>query len=316
MLQKPQILEEYLNYLYVVKSFSINSIDTYSISLIKFFEFIKEYLDINQEIKDFNKTILLQVKESDIMAYMTYCNYAKDNNPYTREKKIVAIRSFYDWLLNSFKNDFFINPTSNIGTIQKVVRLPKYLNIEQAKKIQSIFNSSNSKYYIRNNTIICLFLSSGLRVSELISIKVKDIDFINNTINIIGKGNKERLAFFSEYCKKQMQNYIKTRNITKNDYLFVNNKNTKLSRNTINVICKKAYKLIGIDEDKHFSPHTLRHTSATIMYQYVKPDTLLLKKFLGHSSIASTQIYTHIHNEKVKNAVESNPLSNFRREGM
>lgn len=314
MSENPKILNNYLDYLTVVKAFSPTSIETYNMNLLQFFEFIKEYLDINQEIKDFNKFILLQVKESDIIAFMVYCNYSKDNNPYTREKKITAIRGFYDWLLNTFKNDFNINPTSNIGNIKKVVRLPKYLTLEQAKQLQTVFNNKNSKNLTRNNAIICLFLSAGLRVSELISIKIKDIDFEKNTINITGKGNKERLAFFSDYCKTQLQNYLRTRNINKNDYLFVNYKNSKLARNTINDICKKAYKLIGITDTKHFSPHTLRHTSATIMYQYVKQDTLLLKKFLGHSSIASTQIYTHIHNDKVKNAVERNPLSNFETE--
>jgi site-specific recombinase XerD len=316
MSENPQILNEYLDYLTVVKAFSKTSIETYNINLLQFFEFIKEYCDINKDVKDFNKFILLQVKESDVNAYLVYCNYAKDNNPYTREKKIIAIRGFYNWLLNTFKNDYIINPTSNIGSIKKVVRLPKYLNLEQAKQIQTIFTTENSKNPFRNNAIICLFLSAGLRVSELISIKIEDINFEKKSINIVGKGNKERIAFFSESCEKKLKEYINTRNINKNDYLFVSYKNTKLARNTINVICKKAYKLIGIEEDKHFSPHTLRHTSATIMYQYVKHDTLLLKEFLGHSSIASTQIYTHIYDEKVKNAVESNPLSNFRKEGM
>ena len=311
MSENPQILNEYLDYLTVVKAFSKTSIATYNINLLQFFEFIKEYLDINQEVKDFNKFILLQVKESDVNAYLVYCNYAKDNNPYTREKKIVAIRGFYNWLLNTFKNDYSINPTSNIGNIKKVVRLPKYLNLEQAKQIQTVFTTENSKNPIRNNAIICLFLSTGLRVSELISIKIGDINFEKKSINIVGKGNKERIVFFSDFCKDKLEKYINTRNVSKDDYLFVNNKNTKLARNTINAICKNAYKLIGITETKHYSPHTLRHTSATIMYQYVKQDTLLLKKFLGHSSIASTQIYTHIYNEKVKKCVESNPLSNF-----
>lgn len=311
MSENPQILNEYLDYLTVVKALSETSIKTYNINLLQFFEFIKEYSSIKQEIKDFNKMILLQVKESDIIAYLVYCNCSKDNNPYTREKKLVAIRGFYNWLLNTFKNVYSVNPTSNIGSIKKVVRLPKYLNLEQAKQIQTVFTTENSKNSIRNNAIICLFLSTGLRVSELISIKIKDIDFEKNTINIIGKGNKERIVFFSDFCKDELAKYINTRNVSKDDYLFVNNKNTKLARNTINAICKNAYKLIGITKTKHYSPHTLRHTSATIMYQYVKQDTLLLKKFLGHSSIASTQIYTHIYDERVKNAVESNPLSNF-----
>ena len=163
MSENPQILNEYLDYLTVVKAFSKTSIATYNINLLQFFEFIKEYRDINKDVKDFNKFILLQVKESDVNAYLVYCNYAKDNNPYTREKKIVTIRGFYNWLLNTFKNDYNINPTSNIGNIKKVVRLPKYLNLEQAKQIQTVFTTENSKNPIRNNAIICLFFKYWIK---------------------------------------------------------------------------------------------------------------------------------------------------------
>ena len=162
---------------------------------------------------------------------------------------------------------------------------------------------------MRNNAIICLFLSSGLRVSELINIELKDINYNENSIKIIGKGNKERLAYFSNYCKEKLLIYQNTR---KDDspYLFISNKKDKLSRREIDYIVKKAYNLMDIG-DKNFSTHTLRHTAATLLYTYVREDTLLLKEFLGHSSIVSTEIYTHIHNLKVKEAVEKNPLNNY-----
>lgn len=308
--ENPEILDEYLNYLISAKSYTVETVKSYNIDLLLFFDFIKKYLNIKQNIKDFNKFVLLQVKEKDVIAFMVYCNYARDNNPYTRERKLVAIRGFYNWLLDTFKNDYITNPTANIGSIKKVIRLPKYLNLEQAKEIQQIFTNNNCKDPHKNNAIITLFLSTGIRVSELINIKIKDIDFVGKTIKIFGKGSKERIVYFSEKCKIILQEYIKTRENSKNEYLFLNNKNEKYTRNGIYHICKKAYKLLDLEE-KHFSTHTLRHTSATILYMYVKQDTLLLKQFLGHSSIASTQIYTHIHNDKIKDAVEKNPLSNF-----
>lgn len=308
--ENPEILDEYLNYLISAKSYTVETVKSYNIDLLLFFDFIKKYLNIKQNIKDFNKFVLLQVKEKDVIAFMVYCNYARDNNPYTRERKLVAIRGFYNWLLDTFKNDYITNPTANIGSIKKVIRLPKYLNLEQAKEIQHIFTNNNCKDPLKNNAIITLFLSTGIRVSELINIKIKDIDFVGKNIKIFGKGSKERIVYFSEKCKIILQEYIKTRENSKNEYLFLNNKNEKYTRNGIYHICKKAYKLLDLEE-KHFSTHTLRHTSATILYMYVKQDTLLLKQFLGHSSIASTQIYTHIHNDKIKDAVEKNPLSNF-----
>ena len=305
----PQILDDYLNYLISVKAYSAGTIEIYNIHLISFFKFIKAYLNIKQEIKEFNKFILLQVKQKDIIAFLVYCNYSKDNNPYTRELKLVAIRGFYNWLLDTFKNDYLNNPAENIGKMKKVIRLPKYLNLEESKKIQKIFTIENSKYPIRNNAIICLFLSSGLRVTELINIKLKDIDYNENTIRIIGKGNKERLAFFSNYCKEKLLNYIKTRK-DNSPYLFISYKKDKLSRREIDYIVKRAYNLMNIG-DRKYSTHTLRHTAATLLYTHVKEDTLLLKRFLGHTSINSTEIYTHIQNLKVKEAVEKNPLCNY-----
>lgn len=308
--ENPQILNEYLNYLFSTKAYSIDTIKSYNIDLLLFFKFIREYIGIKQDVKDFNKFILLQVKEKDIIAFMVYCNYARDNNPYTRERKLVVIRGFYNWLLDTFKNDYIVNPAKNLGHIKKVIRLPKYLNLAQARDIQQVFNSNNCKNPVKNNAIITLFLSSGLRVSELINIKIKDIEFTRKSIKIFGKGSKERIVYFSESCKNQLQEYLKQRENVTNEYLFLNNQKQKYTRNGIYHICKKAYKLLNLEE-KNFSTHTLRHTAATILYMYVKQDTLLLKQFLGHSSIASTQIYTHIHNDKIKDAVEKNPLSNF-----
>lgn len=307
--ENPKILEDYLNYLISVKQYSQETVQAYNIDLLLFFNFIRDYLSIKQEVKEFNKFILLQVKEKDVIAFLVYCNYYRENNPYTRERKLVAIRGFYEWLLDTFKNEYSINPTDNLGKIKKTERLPKYLTLEQAQQIQNIFDEKNSKNPLRNNTIICLFLSSGIRVSELINIKKSDINFDNNTIQIIGKGNKERTAYFSNYCKERLVAYLGTRTDS-SPYLFISYYKDKLSRREIDEIVKNAYRLMHID-DKHYSTHTLRHTAATLLYMYVKEDTLLLKQFLGHSSISSTQIYTHIHNNKVKEAVEKNPLANF-----
>lgn len=308
MKENPEILNEYLNYL-LSMSYSTNTVQTYNFDLLLFFNFIKQFLNIKADVKDFNKFILLQVKKKDVIAFIVYCNHNRENNPYTRQRKLVAIRGFYNWLLETFKNDFIENPANDLGTIQKIERIPKYLSLEEAKKIQTIFTPQNSYYSTRNNTIISLFLSTGLRVSELISIRFCDIDFNNRTIQIIGKGNMERTVYFSNACKEKLVKYINSR--TDNSrYLFVSNKGTKLSRMDINYIIKRAYKLMNI-EDKNYSTHTLRHTAATLLYMYVKEDTLLLKEFLGHKSIASTQVYTHIHNQQLKKAVESNPLSNF-----
>lgn len=280
-----------------------------------FFKFIKEYLSIAIEIKDFNVFILLQVKETDIIAFLVYSNFKHDNSPYTRQKKLSAIRSFYKWLLSTYPSMLKENPAKDIPNIEKVVRIPKYLTLEQSKKNQEVFTLKNSKFPLRNNLIISLFLTTGLRTSELININLDDINFSNNTIRINkGKGNKDREIVFSNNCKEKLLNYIALRNNKKhkvlklNEPLFISYQNKRIGIDGIEDICKKAYELMGL-EKCGYTTHTLRHTAASLMYIYVKQDILLLKEFLGHSSINTTQIYTHICNEKVKEAVEKNPLN-------
>lgn len=187
--------------------------------------------------------------------------------------------------------------------------------MDDAKKLNNVFNLSNCRYSKRNNAIIALFLNCGLRVSELSNIRLCDLNLNESYIRIIGKGNKERIAWLNKSTKKKIEDYLKFRN--KNlkmldimQYLFLNRDNGRLAVRTIEVIVEKAYELAEIG-NRGYTTHTLRHTSATIMYQYVKSDMLMLKEFLGHSSIKSTEIYTHISNNQIKNAVDSNPLSDF-----
>lgn len=310
----PKILKDFNNYLLGIKGCSNKTIESYDSDLLLFFDFIKKYMDISAQIKEFDKDILLKVKEADIIAFLVYCNYSKDNNPYTRQRKLTSIRSFYRWMLSIIPGGFKIqNPTKNIENIQKVVRLPKYLSLEQARKIQTIFTLKNSRFALRNNTIIALFLSTGMRIGELINVNIKDIDFEKSCIKIIGKFNKERTVYLNKYCKEQLERYIqyrteKIKNTTKDDPLFINNYKNRVGISCVESICKKAYELMGLS-DKKYTTHTLRHTAATIMYMYGKQDIFVIKEFLGHSKISSTQIYTHTYSEKVKEAVDKNPLN-------
>ncbi len=306
----PKVLNDFLNYLISVKGYSINTIQSYNSDLILFFRFIQMYMNIPIAIKEFNQFILLQVREADILAFLVNCNYSKDNNPYTRQRKLTAIRSFYRWLLPSFRGGINKkNPADNIKNIKKIVRLPKYLSLEEAKKIQRIYTKENSRYPLRNNLIISLFLSTGIRLSELININIKDINFENSSINIIGKNNKERIVYYNEYCKKQLNLYLRNRNAKSTDPLFISNQNKRINKVTVKDICENAFKLLNL-ADKNYTPHTLRHTAATIIYSR-NADILLLKSFLGHESIKSTEIYTHLCSKQIKEAVERNPLSNF-----
>lgn len=313
--QNPKILNEFLNYLYNVKNYSINTIKSYSLDLLCFFKFIKSYYKIGLSLAEFNIFTILNIKEKDIIAFLVYLNYEKDNTAITRQRRLTSIRTFYRWLIKSYPEARLKdNPTKNIPYIEQIVRQPKYLNLEETKKIMNVFTLQNTIYPIRNNTILTLFLNCGLRISELKNINISDINFTYKYINITGKGNKERKVYLNKCTIKQLEKYLNLRNIDINNVskdipLFINHQNKRLGIDGISDICKKAFKLIGLEE-YHYTAHTLRHTSATILYQYVKPDLLLLKKYLGHNSIKSTEIYIHTNIDNIKNAVNSNPLNN------
>lgn len=314
--KNPKILNDFLNYLIGIENRSFNTIKAYNSDLNQFFYFIKEYHNIDVSIKDFNIFILLQVTKSDIIAFLVHLNFNKNNNPYTRQRKLSAIRTFFKWLLSIYPGGYEReNPTKYIPNIEKVIRIPRHLSLDQAKKIQTIFTIKNSKFPSRNNAIISLFLNTGIRVSELININLSDINLNNNTIKIYGKGNKERIVYFSNSCKQILLEYINYRNrhgkiIDLNSPLFMNCRNKRIGIDGIEDVCKKAYKLMGLDYCG-YTTHTLRHTAATLIYIYVTQDILVIKEFLGHATILSTEIYTHTYNEKLKEAVNKHPLNNF-----
>lgn len=313
--ENPTILNNFLSYLINIKNYSITTVSEYRVDLLVFFRFIKEYCNIAIDVVDFNVFILANIKESEIIAFLVYLNYTRDCAASTRSRKLAAIKCFYNWLFTFNALGNLTNPTQGLPSIQRIERLPKYLSLEKSKKIIDIFNSQNSKFPERNNTILFLFLNCGLRASELININICDLNLPQSYINIVGKGNKERICYLNKKAKKRLKEYLKIRNSNKDfidtsEPLFLSYRNGRLNLRTVETITKNAYRLAGLSEFG-YTTHTLRHTAATIIYKYVKSDILLLKEFLGHSSVISTEIYTHVYNDEIKKAFESNPLSNF-----
>lgn len=316
--KNPLILNNFLNYLLGIENYSIRTIKAYNSSLNMFFEFILKYMDLKINLKKINTIILLQVKKSDVIAFLVYCNFVRNNTAETRQCKLSAIRTFYKWLLSTIPGGYLqTNPALEIPNIEKIEKIPRHLTLEQAKRIQEIFTLENSRFALRNNAIISTFLSTGARVSELINTNIRDVNFNKNTLTVIGKGNKERTLYLNEKAKNSLKKYLEQRNrnkkiISLNEPLFLNKNGHRLKIDGMEDICSKAFKLIGLS-NYNYTTHTLRHTAATMMYLYVTQDILVIKEFLGHTSITSTQIYTHSYNKKVKEAVDKNPLNDFEK---
>lgn len=263
-----KILENFVYYLLITKNYSKNTAIAYYKDLKNFFEFLIEYLDLNIDIENINVFLLATIEEDSIYSFMVYINLYKKNSSNTRKRILSSIKSFYKWLFSKYynllKNKY--NPTINIGKIESMQRLPKYLTLEQAQKLQSAFNYNNCKFPLRNNTIIIVFLNTGLRISELINSNISNLDLKNKTLTVLGKRNKQRIVYLNEYTVDQLEKYLKTRN---DDYepIFLNNRNERLNISGVSNICKRAFNLIGIGE-YHYTPHSLRHTSATLLYKY------------------------------------------------
>ena len=211
------------------------------------------------------------------------------------------------------------NPAQNLETPKLDKRLPKYLSLDDSKKLLTVTeNDESDENKERDYAIITLFLNCGLRLSELIGINLQDINFDDYKLTVIGKGNKERTIYLNKACINAIKEYLKVRPTegVKNDSkasnkaLFLSKRRERISNRTVQYIVEKELRKAGLDTSK-YSTHKLRHTAATLMYQYGEVDIRALQEILGHKSISSTEIYTHVSNEQARDAIERNPLANL-----
>ena len=243
------------------------------------------YMYAVKEFFDFmgNHIKVMNTERKDIYNYMAYMDNLKGT---TRRNRLKALKNFYNFLNRNLSDYLF----EDIKVYDFDVKFPKYLFSSQCKALLNYYPEG------RNRLIIYLFLNTGMRLGELEGIYRKDIDFDSNKIRVYGKGRKERDIFITEKCKLMIQNFIT------GDKLF------DIKKREIQNIVTNAIRDLGFKG----STHSLRHSYATIMYQETK-DIIMVKELLGHASVRSTQIYTHVINDRVKEAVEKNPLANYVR---
>lgn len=310
----PPLLGDFLNYLETIKGKSKKTVDEYFLDLRTFYRFCSIRFKLTDEkvfndidINLFKEDFLKEVKLQDLHSFISFTDKIRKNNNKTKARKVASLRSYFKYLYNVI-DAINKNPAENLESPKIDARLPIHLTLDDSKKL---LNTINGKFGIRDFAIITIFLNCGVRLSELVSI---DIDKIReDTLTVIGKGNKERTVYLNNSCKKAINDYIEVRPEAlenSENALFLSSRKTRISPKAVQHLLKKHLVDAGLTSEK-YSPHKLRHTAATLMYQYGNVDIRALQEILGHESISTTQIYTHVNSERLKKAVENNPLSDF-----
>lgn len=318
----PEYLNSFLDYSETILNKSPNTIKEYYYDLNYFLRFIKKRFNLTREtnyskitIKDISLNTIKKIKLEDIHAFLSYLTKTYNSKPATRARKVSSIRVFFKYLSSKAKL-ISTNPAQNLETPKLDKRLPKYLTLDESKKLLNAVFTDDIRNKERDFAIITLFLNCGLRLSELVQMNIKDINFNEKKVHIIGKGNKERSIYLNNSCMDAINMYLKTRPENKKmndkqkskDALFLSERRTRISKRTVQYIVNKELTKAELDTSK-FSVHKLRHTAATLMYQYGHVDIRALQAVLGHESISTTEIYTHVSDNQIKNAIDKNPLN-------
>lgn len=282
------LILKFIDELKYEKNYSELTVNGYLSNLDVFLEYLYE-----NNIKNYNK-----VDYQIIRDFISYLYELKYNNK-SISRYISAIRSFFKFLkVNNYIDN---NPCVLISNPKLDKRLPKYLNLEQIDKLLKAYDNNN---YIglRNSLILEILYSTGIRVSEITNIRLKNISLSNKSINIIGKGNKERIVYFGNICQNLLKNYIDKSypilNQKTSEYLILSKTGKKINEREIRKIVDDAANIVGINIK--ISPHVLRHTFATHMLNE-GADLRSVQELLGHENLSTTQVYTHLTNEKIRN---------------
>ncbi|MBQ7140096.1 MAG: tyrosine recombinase XerC [Bacilli bacterium] len=282
-------LEDFKKYIEFQRGYSTNTIINYENDIKEFLEFLnKENID---NIKNANYS-LVRFYLMDL--------YDKKFSRNSVSRKLSSLRSFFKYLHK--ENIVEANPFSLVSSPKKEKKLPKFLYNDDIEKVFDVPNL-NSSLGQRDMLILEILYDTGIRVSELVNIKLKDIDFDNKSIRILGKGNKERIVLYGSYAEDILNEYMKDgrKRILKeknNEYLILNAKGENITSRGVRLILDNIIKKACLKV--HISPHTLRHTFATHLLEN-GADLLTVKELLGHSSLSSTGIYTHVTNERLRN---------------
>ena len=312
----PDIVE-YVRYLEVIAGKSANTAFSYYCDLRGFSRFMKRrrgLVPADTEIKDIDPKGLDtafwgSVSKEDIYEYLYFLNRECGNKKSSTARRLASLHGFYDYLVNQV-NKLTENPTASIKPPKQDKVLPKYLTAEQSMDLLES-TQYQSDFPERDYCMVVLFLNCGMRLSELVRLNIGDVSFENNTLRLFGKGRKERIVYMNDACVNAIKDYLPYRNamnVTTTDALFLSAKKNRISKRRVQEIVENCLKTAGL-QNTGVTTHKLRHTAATLLYQHGGVDTLVLKDILGHKSIATTEIYTHLSSSELEKAAQSSPLA-------
>jgi len=269
-------IEDFVEYLSVEKNYAFNTISSYKRDLLKFASFL-----VQREISDLRKI------DADILNIFVMELRHRDTSGKSLKRYLSSIRVFFNFLLEN--NEVDINPTLSVKTPKIDRVLPKTIDFDDLKRMMTI---TSAKYKeLRAVLMIELMYSCGLRVSELVGINLSDFDMTEGFVKVMGKGGKARFSPMGQATIVVLKSYINQRPVCNSNALFLNQKNTRISTRTVQNVVKKRALEVGISINVH--PHMLRHAAATHFLQS-SHDLRTVQEFLGHKSIKSTQVYTHL----------------------
>lgn len=314
----PYYADDFLVYLEAITGKSKNTVNEYYYDLLMFFRFLKQKKDpalrkaeFNSiSVNDFSVQELAEIRLSDLYSFLNYMNNERNDKAPTRARKVACLRSFFKYAWNK-ANIIPENPAAELESPKLTKKLPKYLELDESI---SLLESIDGDFKERDFCMITLFLNCGMRLSELVGINI--IDIREDTLTVLGKGAKERTIYLNQACLDAIASYLKVRPACEESSgvkpLFVSKRKKRISPKTVQYTVKKYIKYANLDPTK-YSTHKLRHTAATLMYTMGDVDIRSLQEILGHESVATTEIYTHVNNNRLKDAVNRNPLAGYKK---
>lgn len=323
----PSYLVEFLDYMATIKARSPLTVYNYYTDIKLFLRFLKQQRKLVSaevpfdkiEIHDIPESVIRSVTLNDLMAFLYFTLRDRQNDTRARSRKAVSLRQFFKYLTDK-KQWFTTSPAQNLELPNAKKSLPKYLTLEQANHLLSTTSDIKSWQDARDYCMLILFLNCGIRLSELTGLNVNDyvksVEPVTNettaSIRVTGKGNKQRIIYLNDACVHALQIYLSMRDELKpvDKAMFLNRRLRRISNRRVEQIVEQKLSLAGLS-NMGFTVHKLRHTAATLLYQS-GVDVRVLKEVLGHENLNTTQIYTHVVDSQIKQAMAQNPLANSK----